>query len=114
MGIAVSLLISAVGLILALAVHPTNPGSVDPNTVGWILFVVGLVGLILDLLLWSNYGPGYLRRTTVELRLRWFTRSELELLLESTCWSVEELYGSYGLDPFGPSSDRLIIVARPA
>ena len=65
MGIVVSLLVAAVGLILALAVHPTNPGSVDPNTVGWILFVVGLVGLVLDLLLWSSYGPGYLRRTTV-------------------------------------------------
>src|SRR3954454_10902082 len=65
MGIVLSLLIAAVGLILALAVHPTNPGSVDPNTVGWILFVVGLVGLVLDLLLWSNYGPGSLRRTTV-------------------------------------------------
>ena len=65
MGIALSLLISAVGLILALAVHPASPGSVDPNTVGWILFVVGLVGLILDLLLWSSYGPAYLRRTTV-------------------------------------------------
>ena len=52
MGIVLSLLVSAVGLILALAVHPANPGSVDPNTVGWILFVVGLVGLILDLLLW--------------------------------------------------------------
>ena len=64
MGIAVSLIIAAVGLILALAVHPTNPGSVDPNTVGWILFVVGLVGLVLDLLLWSNYGPGYMRRRT--------------------------------------------------
>jgi SAM-dependent methyltransferase len=57
---------------------------------------------------------GYLHRTTVELRLRWFTRSELELLLEAAGWSVDELYGSYGLDPFGPSSDRLIIVARPA
>jgi hypothetical protein len=64
-GIALSLLISAIGLILALAVHPASPGSVDPNTVGWILFVVGLVGLILDLLLWSSYGPAYLRRTTV-------------------------------------------------
>ena len=65
MGIAVSLIIAAVGLILALAVHPSGSPSVDPNTVGWILFVVGLVGLILDLLLWSSYGPGYLRRTTV-------------------------------------------------
>jgi hypothetical protein len=65
MGIAVSLVITAAGFILALAVHPTNPGSVDVNTVGWILVVVGLVALILDLLLWSEWGPGYMRRTYV-------------------------------------------------
>ncbi|HVW90251.1 MAG TPA: DUF6458 family protein [Gaiellaceae bacterium] len=65
MGIAVSLLVTAVGLILALAVHPASPGSIDVNTVGWILFVVGLVGLVLDLMLWSSIGPGYLRRRTV-------------------------------------------------
>ena len=65
MGLAVSLIIAAVGLILALAVHPTNPGSVDPNTVGWILFIVGLIGFIVDLLLWSQWGPGYMRRTRV-------------------------------------------------
>lgn len=64
MGIAVSLIIAAVGLILALAVHPANPGSVDVNTVGWILFVVGLFGMIIDLVLWSSFGPGYLRRRT--------------------------------------------------
>ncbi|HEX3805209.1 MAG TPA: DUF6458 family protein [Gaiellaceae bacterium] len=64
MGVAVSLVIAAAGLILALAVHPANPGSVDVNTVGWILFLVGVIGLILDLLLWSQWGPGYLRRTT--------------------------------------------------
>ena len=64
MGLAVSILIAAVGLILALAVHPANPGSVDVNTVGWILFLVGIVGFILDLLLWAPWGPGYLRRTT--------------------------------------------------
>jgi hypothetical protein len=63
-GIAVSLLISAVGLILALAVHPASPGSVNVNTVGWILFVVGLIGIVLDLMLWSSWGPGYLRRDT--------------------------------------------------
>ena len=62
MGLAVSLIIAAVGLILALAVHPANPGSVDVNTVGWILFLVGLIGFILDLMLWSQWGPGYMRR----------------------------------------------------
>ena len=64
MGLAVSLIIAAVGLILALAVHPTGNHSVDVNTVGWILFLVGLIGFILDLLLWSQWGPGYMRRTT--------------------------------------------------
>jgi hypothetical protein len=65
MGLAVSLIIAAVGLILALAVHPTGTHQVDVNTVGWILFLVGLVGLILDLVLWSEWGPGYMRRRTV-------------------------------------------------
>ncbi|MFL5929198.1 MAG: DUF6458 family protein [Gaiellaceae bacterium] len=65
MGLAVSLIIAAVGLILALAVHPTDTSQIDVNTVGWILFLVGLVGFILDLVLWSQWGPGYLRRTTV-------------------------------------------------
>jgi preprotein translocase subunit Sss1 len=66
MGIAVSLIITAVGFILALAVHPSHPGSVDVNTVGWILVIVGIVGFVVDLLLWSPAGPGYLRRTYVE------------------------------------------------
>ena len=66
MGLAVSLIIAAVGLILALAVHPTGTHQVDVNTVGWILFLLGLVGFIIDLLLWSQWGPGYLRsRRTV-------------------------------------------------
>ena len=65
MGLAASLIIAAVGLILALAVHPTNSHQVDVNTVGWILFLVGLVGFVLDLVLWSSWGPGYMRRTTV-------------------------------------------------
>jgi SAM-dependent methyltransferase len=55
---------------------------------------------------------GYLRRTMVELRLRWFTRNELELLLQAAGWQIDELYGNYDLEPFGPTSDRLLIVAR--
>jgi SAM-dependent methyltransferase len=54
---------------------------------------------------------GYLRRTSIELRLRWFTRNELELLLEAAGWRVEEVYGDYDLGSFGPNSPRLLIVA---
>jgi Domain of unknown function (DUF6458) len=64
MGFLVSIIVVAVGFILALAVHPTHPGSVNVNTVGWILVVVGLIGFLADLIFWSSWGPGYLRRTT--------------------------------------------------
>jgi SAM-dependent methyltransferase len=57
---------------------------------------------------------GFLRRSTVELRLRWFTRFELELLLQNAGWAVEELYGNYDLAEYGPDSQRILIVARPA
>lgn len=66
MGFAVSIIITAVGFVLALAVHPAHPGSVDVNSVGWILVVFGLIALLADLLLWSSWGPGYMRRTYVE------------------------------------------------
>jgi hypothetical protein len=61
MGLFVSLILMAVGAILAWAVHPVSSGSVDVNTVGYILLVVGLVGLVLDLLLWESWGPGLAR-----------------------------------------------------
>jgi hypothetical protein len=64
MGLVVGLLIAAVGLVLALAVHPTGAHQVNVNTVGWILFVLGLAGMLLDLLLWSEWGPRYMRRRT--------------------------------------------------
>ena len=70
MGVAVSLIIAAVGLVLALAVHPASQGSIDVNTVGWILFLVGLIGFIIDLLLWSSWGPGYLRHDTTDVERR--------------------------------------------
>ncbi|MDX6479918.1 MAG: hypothetical protein QOG85_428 [Gaiellaceae bacterium] len=60
----IGIVITAVGFILALAVHPENPGSVNINTVGWILVVAGIVAFLADLLLWSSHGPGYLRRRT--------------------------------------------------
>jgi hypothetical protein len=64
MGFMVGLIVTVVGFILALAVHPTHPGSVNVNTVGWIMVVVGLIAFFADLVLWSSWGPGYARRTT--------------------------------------------------
>lgn len=62
MGLPVSLFLIAVGLVLALAVHSSSTG-VDVNTVGWILFAVGAVGLLLTLLFWdSMIGGLYPRR----------------------------------------------------
>ncbi|HEY4397766.1 MAG TPA: DUF6458 family protein [Acidimicrobiia bacterium] len=64
MGFMIGLIVTVVGFILALAVHPTNPGSVNVNTVGWIMVVVGLIAFFADLVFWSSWGPGYMRRTT--------------------------------------------------
>jgi hypothetical protein len=59
----VSLILIAVGLVLALAVHPQDTSSVDVNMVGWIIFAVGAVGMLLTLLFWDSWaGPGYWRR----------------------------------------------------
>ncbi len=65
MGIGVSLILIAAGAILTWAVNATVSG-IDINTVGVILMVVGVVGLILSLMFWSSWGGvgGYRRRTT--------------------------------------------------
>ena len=62
MGIGVSIFIIAVGAILTFAVTAEGD-AVDPQVVGVILMVVGFVAFLLDLLLWSPWGPGYMRRS---------------------------------------------------
>jgi hypothetical protein len=66
MGIPVSILLIAVGAILAFAVSATTSG-VDIHTVGWILMIVGIVGLVLSMIMWDTWaGGGYFtRRRTV-------------------------------------------------
>ena len=68
MGVAVSLIVIAIGAILVWGV---NADSTDFNVdaVGVILMIVGLVGFLLSLVLWSSWwGPGGLvsRRTYVD------------------------------------------------
>jgi hypothetical protein len=62
MGISVSLLLIAVGAILTWAVTADAEG-VDVNTVGVILLIVGILGLVLSLIFWSSWG-GFRRRAT--------------------------------------------------
>ena len=59
MGIPVSLILIAVGAILTFAVNQKSGSSVDVDAVGWILMIVGLVGLLLSLFWWERMGPGY-------------------------------------------------------
>ena len=66
MGIGVSLILIAAGAVLAWAVTASTHGF-NIHTVGYILLVVGIVGLLLSLMFWSSWaGPGYFsRRRTV-------------------------------------------------
>ncbi len=62
MGLVVSLILIAVGLILALAVN-AHVSGLDINTIGWIVTIVGAVGLVLSMIFWSSWaGPGYWSR----------------------------------------------------
>jgi hypothetical protein len=64
MGLGVSLFLIAVGAVLTFAVNATVSG-IDINTIGWILMIVGAVGILLSLLFWSSWGgPGGARRRT--------------------------------------------------
>ena len=66
MGIGVSLILIAVGAVLAFAVHVTTSGF-NVNTVGYILLVVGAIGALISLVFWSSWGGvGGSRRTVVE------------------------------------------------
>lgn len=56
MGIGASLFLIAVGLILALAVGDGTYliGDFEVTTAGWILAIVGVLGLVLSMMFWGN------------------------------------------------------------
>ena len=67
MGMGVSILLIAVGAILAWAVHVSTSGF-NLHTIGYILLIVGAIGALLSLIFWSSWGGvgGGRRRTVVE------------------------------------------------
>jgi hypothetical protein len=79
-GIPVSLILIAVGAVLAFAINQDPGASVDIDVVGWILMIVGAVGLLLSLFWWERFGPGY--------------------------WGMHRGPGPYGRGPGGPAYGR--------
>jgi hypothetical protein len=67
MGLGVSIFLIAVGAILTWAVN-TSVSGLELNTIGVILMVVGILGLVLSMIFWSSWGGfangGARRRTT--------------------------------------------------
>jgi Domain of unknown function (DUF6458) len=65
MGLGVGLILAAAGAVLAFAVNASVSG-VNIHTIGWILLIVGIVGVLLSLTFWSSWaGPGaWSRRRT--------------------------------------------------
>jgi hypothetical protein len=55
MGISASIVLIALGAILAFAVEATVEG-IDIVTVGWILMALGVLGLLVSLVAWDSWG----------------------------------------------------------
>ena len=65
MGIAVSILLIAVGAVLTWGVTAEAEG-LDVNAIGVILLIVGLLGLVVSMIFWSSWGGFHRRATYVE------------------------------------------------
>jgi hypothetical protein len=68
----------------------------------------------IDTELWYDLGDpdGTLRRVRSSFPMRYLVAPELELLLELAGFVEWKLYGSYDLDLYDDSSDRLIVTAE--
>ncbi|HRI55927.1 MAG: methyltransferase domain-containing protein [Anaerolinea sp.] len=60
------------------------------------------------------FPDGQMRRTLAPFPARTLHRFEGELLLDKAGFVLEQVYGSYDLDPFDSASERMIFVARRA
>ena len=55
---------------------------------------------------------GLLRRHATQFPMRWIYRQELEHLLARAGFTLQQVYGSYELDPFRSDSDIMLAVAQ--
>jgi hypothetical protein len=64
-GIGFSLFLFVVGAILTFAVDVNSSSGFSIDTIGIILMIGGLLGLVLSALFWSSFSPWSRRRTVV-------------------------------------------------
>ncbi len=62
-GIGFSIFLFVIGAILTFAVEVDTGSGFNLNTVGIILMVGGLLGLLVSVLFWSSFSPWSRRRT---------------------------------------------------
>jgi SAM-dependent methyltransferase len=55
---------------------------------------------------------GAVRRTTVELEIRFVYRREMALLLRQAGFAIDGVYGTYDLDPYEAESEQMIYLAH--
>jgi SAM-dependent methyltransferase len=55
---------------------------------------------------------GRVTRTAVTFALHYRYRAEAEQMLQAAGFAVEDVYGSYELDPYTDESERLLLIAR--
>ena len=68
MGIGTSLFLVAVGAILYFAVNDSELGPIEISTIGIILMIVGVIGLLISLFYLSSARRGPTERTVVRDR----------------------------------------------
>jgi SAM-dependent methyltransferase len=62
----------------------------------------------------AQTADGAVRRTISRMALALLGRGEMALTLEQAGYRVEDVYGSYELDPYEPGAERAIFVAHTA
>lgn len=93
-----------------LLVDPAIPTVVTKMVSAWVDRVsqVNHVTYLYD----EIQSDGLLKRTVASISQRYLYRYEMEMLLQRNGFEVENIYGSYDLDAFGPESLKMIYVAR--
>ena len=95
-----------------LLVDPQGPNLVTKMVSAWVdrARQVNHVTYLYDEL----QQDGTLKRTVATIRQRYLYRYEMGLLLEQGGFVIENVYGNYDLDDYGPESMKMIFVARRA